>query len=109
MGAMFRKLVDFLEGSLRVVDGGCHGNGRVILRLAGASTGHDNNSPLFFSFTSALHCCKSICPSKCENHLEAEKPIAHFHLSAHDSHLHILAFWWAQLSTCRVIAPNSMK
>jgi hypothetical protein len=64
---------------------------------------------LFFSFLSALHCCKSICPSKCENHLEAEKPIAHFHLSAHDSHLHILAFRWAQLSMCRVIAPNSLN
>ena len=56
MGAMFRMLVDFLESYLGVVDGGCHGNGGVIMRLAGASTERDNDSLLFFSkvlYTSA--------------------------------------------------------
>lgn len=68
-----------------------------------------NDSLLFFSFASALHCSKSIRPSKPENHSEVEKPIAHFHLSAGDSHLHILVLGRARLSTGRVTAPNSMN
>jgi hypothetical protein len=97
-------LVDFLESSVAVVDVGCHGNGgEVISRLAGASTGHHNDSLLFSSFASALHCCKSIGPSKSENHLEAEK--ADCSISPLGSRLspHFLAFKWAQLSTRRVI------